>query len=710
VSALNELLAIKSELGLLTDADGKPLHKWTVAVANDEITVQDQDDVPFKYLVPAGKRIPAEMQRVQQALFEQKRKLIEGCLFGVDINPNSVKICRLRLWIELLKNAYYLKADGKELRTLPNIDINIKRGNSLFSRFKLSESIDTIMQRTSYTADQYRGFVQDYKEATDRSTREGIEKILQGIEGQFNAFSQGRDPRVKKRSELAKELDTLTGGMFGGTQGYKSEADKKKAQKRIGQLEKEINALSAEIARESGGRAYGGAFEWRYAFPEVLDQNGDFRGFDAVLGNPPYIRQEELGDFKDFLQRNYAEAFTSTADLFVYFMQLGHKLLAKDGWFCYIVANKWMRAGYGEKLRAWLGGRTLVQLIDFGDLPVFEEATTYPCIVLMNAAEPKKGHAVQALNMPELHVEDLPAFVRAHAIPLPQTDLVRNNYRIVAGGENAVLEKIRNAGVPLGEFLKGKVYRGVLTGLNEAFVINGTTRDRLIQEDAKSAEVIKPFFEGKHVKRYADTRSGKYLVLFKRGSTSALLGEKLPEPDALVRMGELYPAVFKWLNQFEADARKRTDKGEYWWELRACDYYNAFEVPHIVTPSFALHPLLTMDMHGSYSNNKTTIIGSSEKWLLALLNSKVSDFFMQNTSTKIRGGWFDYEPRYLTLIPIAEPSATAKQQLEALVEARLGEEASTAKARQLEEEIDAVVNGVYGLSEEEIAIVEEKQT
>jgi hypothetical protein len=258
----------------------------------------------------------------------------------------------------------------------------------------------------------------------------------------------------------------------------------------------------------------------------------------------------------------------------------------------------------------------------------------------------------------------------------------------------------------LGEYLNGKVYWGIKTGLNQAFVINKATRDRIIKEDPKCAAVIKLFFEGKHVKRYADTSSGKYLILFKRGSTRELLGVGLSEEEAFAQMNEQYPSVFKWLLRFEEDARKRSDQGEYWWELRACDYYDAFETPHIVTPSFALHPLLTLDNHASYSNNKTTIIGSSDKWLLAILNAKVTDYWMLNISNKIRGGWLDFEPRYLTLIPIAEPSEAEKLRLDELVTQRMGLATGTAEAKALEQAIDAVVYGVYGLTAEEVGVVE----
>lgn len=707
VSALNELLCIKSDLGLLTDVEGKPLHGWTVSLANDEITVTDRTtDAPFKYLVPPdGKPIPAEMQRVQRALFEQKRKLIEGCLFGVDINPNSVKICRLRLWIELLKNAYYIKADGEDLRTLPNIDINIKRGNSLYSRFALSENIERIMQRTSYTAEQYRGFVQDYKGASNREERAGIKTILNGIEAQFLAYSQNRDPRVLRRNTLVNELEKLNGGLFGGGQGYSTAAAKAKAKKRIGLLEQHINAVSEELTREMGGRAYGGAFEWRYAFPEVLDDNGNFRGFDVVIGNPPYIRQEELKDFKPFLKQHFEKTYASTADLFIYFIQLGHQLLAPGGRFCYIVANKWMRAGYGRNLREWLGQHTIEQLIDFGDLPVFEEATTYPCILLTRAHAPEAAHTVQALTMPELHTEDLRAFVKAHALEIPQTELVRNDYRISGAEANAVLDKIKRAGVPLGEYLNGKVYLGIKTGLNKAFVINKSTRDRLVAEEPKSAEVIKPYLVGRDLGRYRKPAFKRYLILFRRGDTKNWFGT-LNEDEAWNKIKSTYPAIANWLLPFEDAARKRGDKGEYWWELRACEYYDRFEEDKIIYPDIAPHPEFQLARGASYCGNTCYFIPSGDLYLLGILNSKVFAYYYASVSTLMRGGYFRFFSQYVEAAPIPEADPEVKHQLAELVTHRMGLATGTAEAKALEQAIDAVVYGVYGLTKEEVGVVE----
>lgn len=707
VSALNELIAIKSELRVLTDTQGKRLSGWHVEVVNDELVVTDRDTSDaFQYTVPPeGRPLAPEKQRVQSALFEQKRKLIENGLFGVDINANSVKICRLRLWIELLKNAYYTEAGGtRELRTLPNIDINIKQGNSVLQRYKLTDNIDTVLGRTRYTVEQYQGFVADYQEATDRDQRRAFQQLIEQIEQGFTKNVLDKDPRKLELGRLATRYQELTGGLFGG--GYSTDKAKAKAEAERQKLEQRMGKLQEALEAEKAGLNHKLAFDWRYRFPQVLDaKTGAYRGFDVILGNPPYIRQEEITAYKHHL-RDF-RTFTSTADLFVYFMELGHELLAPGGYFCYIVANKWMRAGYGEKLRNYLGEHTLVQLVDFGDLPVFEEATTYPCILLSRRGPAPAGHAVQAIAMPELRTDDLAPYVQANALNIAQRTLVRNEYRIANESSSAVLAKIREAGVPLGQYLDGKIYRGVLTGYNKAFVIDAATKDRLIAEDARSAEVIKPFLTGKEVKRYGSLKIKNYILFipwhFPLHKDPGIQGASAEAEEAFK---EQYPAVYAHLlaHKEGLSARNKAETGKRyeWYALQRCaaTYYEEFDKPRIITPSFSEHPAMTFDPGVTYSNNKTTIVVTSDKWLLAVLNSKVSDYVIRNVSSIKRGGWFDFEPRYLTQIPIVEPPAELKERLDALVTRRMAGDAS------VEAEIDAVVYGLYGLGEDEVRVVE----
>lgn len=699
VSALNELIAIKSELLVLTDIQGKRLSGWQVEVVNDELVVTDRESEPFQYIVPPeGKTIAAEKQRVQSALFEQKRKLIENGLFGVDINANSVKICRLRLWIELLKNAYYTDAGGsRELRTLPNIDINIKHGNSVLQRYKLTDNIDTVLGRTTYTVEQYQGFVADYQEATDRDQRRAFQQLIEQIEQGFTKNIDNKDPRQDELRLLADRYQKLTGGLLGVA--YKDEKAKAKADAERKKLEQRMAKLKDALEAEKAGLNHKLAFDWRYRFPQVLDAStGAYRGFDVIIGNPPYIRQEEITAYKGHL-RNY-RTFTSTADLFVYFMELGHELLAPGGYFCYIVANKWMRAGYGEKLRDYLGEHSLVQLIDFGDLPVFEEATTYPCILLSRRGTPPAGHAVQAITMPELRTDDLAAYVQANALQIPQRTMVRNAYRIAPDKESALFEALRSKGRPLGEFLNCEVYYGIKTGLNAAFLIDEDTRKQIIEADPSSASFIRPHTSGKGIKRYSSPRPTEYLVLLKKGWTKSLLGAGLTEADALQRLLERFPSLFHWLLQFELRAKQRDDQGDYWWELRSCDYYQAFERPKIMWAEIAERGQFTLDNTGLYADTTVFITPHSDLWLLGYLNSKLFSWHFARLSSTIRGGFFRWKRVYIEQVSLVEPNDQLKERLNALVLSRMAGDIS------VEAEIDAVVYGLYGLGEEEVKVVE----
>ncbi|MCK9392833.1 MAG: Eco57I restriction-modification methylase domain-containing protein, partial [Syntrophales bacterium] len=388
VSALNEIIALKGELGILSYPDGTRIKEYAVAVENDELVITDNDDErPFAYrLNKNGRPVPA-LQRLQEALFHEKQRLIEGCLFGVDINPKSVSICRLRLWIELLKHAYYTEAsDYRQLETLPNIDINIKCGNSLISRFALAGG-DQILPgdrgRLKALTDRYRKMVFHYKlsPANKGLLRREIDQLKEDLQG----FSIPTDPDMKMLRKLDFDLSQT---IF--------DFDRAGAERRE-QLQARAEERRQLIA-EKQRTIYRAAFEWRYEFPEVLDKNGNFVGFNVVIGNPPYVRQELLGTmFKDYARSRY-EVYHGVADLYAYFFELGLAILGKGGCFSIIVANKWMRAGYGAPLRKWLKNQGLELIVDFGDLPVFTEAATYPCIVTIRKAAPLKARVEKGEN------------------------------------------------------------------------------------------------------------------------------------------------------------------------------------------------------------------------------------------------------------------------------------------------------------------------
>ena len=706
VSALNELIAIKGELRLLQDHAGLRLKGYLIRVVNDELLVLDEeDDQPFAYLLQeATARPTAERQRVQRLLFHEKQVLIENCLFGVDINPNSVKICRLRLWIELLKNAYYTEESGfAELETLPNIDINIKQGNSLLSKFSLTEDLSDVFHKQKFSLQTYKNTVAAYKSTADKDAKAELLRFINDIKAQFRETVINRDPRRKKLSAKRGERILLDNNVdiFGTPiKDPKLVAVEKK------RLDKLIEQIETEIADVENNGLYRGSFEWRFEFPEVLDEQGNYVGFDAVIGNPPYIRQEELGAAKAFLKKDFPNTFAGTADLYVMFVEHGLRILRPQGNFVYIIPNKWMRAGYGAALRRWLKTLAIEQIADFGDLPVFEEATTYPCILsIRNAPATAQFLAtpVTTLDFPE----GLAAYVAAHRFAVGTEGLQDDGWQLSSLTVQNLMAKLRATGKPLGEYVDGKIFYGIKTGLNEAFVIDAATRERLIAEDARSAEIIKPFLAGRDIKRYQTPKVSRYLILFKNGSTQKAFG-KLNEEKAWAKLSESYPAICAFLEPFEQKAKIRSDQGEYWWELRACAYYEEFEKEKIIVPAIIKGPLNLIDSFQSYSNDKTTIVGTSSTYVLGVMNCRVTDYFMQQISSTKQNGYFEYKPVYISQIPIPVVSDESKAKISLLADQILTQKSldPAADTTALEAEIDQLVYALYGLTAAEIALVE----
>ncbi|MGE4542447.1 MAG: TaqI-like C-terminal specificity domain-containing protein, partial [Bacteroidales bacterium] len=332
VSALNEMIAIKHDLKILQDRNGRRLKEYQVEVVNDELIVTDEEGQLFDY----NPNSP-ESQRVQQSLFHEKQSLIENCLFGVDINPNSVKICRLRLWIELLKNAYY--KNDTELETLPNIDINIKCGNSLVSRFDIQSDLKQALRKSKWSIASYRVAVDTYRNAQNKEQKWEMERLIADIKSNFRSEISGNDPKLKKLNKLKGELLAMT------TQHQLFEMNEKEKAAWNKQLQKhtsDIQKLEAEIEAIKANKIFENAFEWRFEFPEVLNEEGDFVGFDVVIGNPPYLTGSAFKHLHEYLNSAFKTA-EYQLDLYTFFIELSHNLLKSNGLISLITPNSWLK-------------------------------------------------------------------------------------------------------------------------------------------------------------------------------------------------------------------------------------------------------------------------------------------------------------------------------------------------------------------------------
>lgn len=452
------------------------------------------------------------------------------------------------------------------------------------------------------------------------------------------------------------------------------------------------------------------------AFEPVMVGRG---GFDIVIGNPPYVRQESLGTLKPVFKRNYS-AYHGSADLYAYFIERGVKLLGRRGTFCYIVANKWMRANYGKPLRQWLKKQGLTKVIDFGDLPVFETATTYPCIMFVQ--NQARTDELDAVKVTTLEFGDLHNYVENHRHTISRKVLADDGWSLAQGETQMLLDKLRTVGKPLGEYVNGKIYYGIKTGLNEAFVIDAKTRQKLIEEDPKSEEVIKPFLAGRDIKKYKSPKSKNFLVFAFRGFDL-----------------EEYPAIKNHLSQFKdrlipkpngwtGENWQGRKPGPYkWYEIQdTVAYYAEFEKPKILFPDISTQGNFTLDVKGEYySANTTYLIPDGSKYLLGIMNSQLMTFIYSNAFAVYSGGFLRFFRQYVEQLPIRtiNPSDPTDQAMHdrmvALVERMLSlheEKGQNAGARSVAEvdaeirrtdaEIDALVYRLYGLTEEEIRIVE----
>jgi type I restriction-modification system DNA methylase subunit len=463
---------------------------------------------------------------------------------------------------------------------------------------------------------------------------------------------------------------------------------------------------------------------WQQAFPQVMKEGG----FDIIIGNPPYVRQETLGEkFKAFAQKNF-ETYAGTADLYIYFIEKAHKLLKPGGYFGMIVSNKWMRSNYGKALRDFLRREsTLVEIVDFGELPVFENAATFPAIIITRRQPTEKQHFLYA-PIKRLDFFSLPEEVQAVGSMLDGRAVHGENWALSGAKEQVILEKMRQIGVPLSEYVNKEVFFGIKTGYNEAFVINKSIRDRLIVQDPKSEDLLKPFVVGDDVRKYHVNFRGAYLICIPKGFSNSQMGKS---KDAWLWLEKAYPAIAKHLQPHAEIAMKRQDQGDYWWELRACDYYAEFDKPKIVYPDIAKESRIAFDNCGLYFSNTVYFIPHNDFYLLGLLNSKLIFAYYKRIAAVLgdadKGGrlrWFRQDVMKLPIrrIDFADPAEKAAhdaivklvEEMLTLQKQRQQAEANKEDVRfalqkriqTLDEEIDRLVYGLYGLTEEEIKIVE----
>ncbi|MGH6918066.1 MAG: Eco57I restriction-modification methylase domain-containing protein, partial [Geminicoccaceae bacterium] len=391
----------------------------------------------------------------------------------------------------------------------------------------------------------------------------------------------------------------------------------------------------------------------------------------AVIGNPPYVRQEQIKELKPALKKAY-QAFDGTADLYVYFYELGLRLLRPGGRLSYVVTNKWLRAGYAEELRGLLSSEGWLEAVaDFGHAKkFFPGADVFPCVIVARRPDgPDPPDETEVCQIPRdvVRLDRVSQQVSELAFPLPRASFTRQAWALDPPEVAALMEKIRRAGVPLEEYAGTKPYRGVLTGYNEAFLIDTPTHDALVAADPKCEEIIKPYLRGQDIERWYAPWRGLWMIVL-QSSANRVWPWSDAGDDAERLFQQTYPSLYRHLAPRRAELQTRQDKGRFWWELRACSYYEQFEETKIVYQEIQYHPSFARDHSGSFCNNKVFFIPNADASLITALNSPLIWWHNWRHLAHLKDEALSPQAYRIERLSIAAPSDAARQECIELVD------------------------------------------
>jgi len=608
--------------------------------------------------------------------FDYSRKLflIEHCIYGIDIQPIAIQITKLRLFISLLVDQYPKpEKPNLGIRALPNLETNLVAANSL------------VPLELPYQIDFFYNIIEDY---------------ISEIKALHNEYFITRN-RQDKLSLKARERK------------LRIEFSEKLKKSEFPVQEAEYIANWDPYSVNSSAPFFN---------PTIMF---GLPNFNIVIANPPYIRQENI-TYKDLLAKSNYQIFNSTSDLYTYFYELAYKLLSENGIATFITSNKWLRSKYGIKLRKFLQEDTKLQIvIDFGGYQVFKSSTVDTNIILFIKAEPESNHTFNFANIPaNLEPESLSQFLYNNMQPLQQDTLEVNSWTLADNSILNLKNKIEKAGKPLREW-DVNIYRGVVTGCNEAFIIDTPTKEAICNSDPKSIEIIKPVLRGRDIHKYYYEWAGLWLIVIPCGWTNA---NKPNNMDAEQYVKQCYPAVYNHLkmigdamdnNKIKMKGKglySRDDQGYYWWELRKCSYYDEFYENKIIWSEISQEGSFTYDSDQFYlTNTAYMLLGEHLFYLLGVLNSKLYDFYFNMISAHLSDKAKRNIKIYVEQFPVPEyQKSETSMGLEILV----GELLSLMNNRSISDKknasseitdylnrIDSLVYKLYGLNEDDIKII-----
>lgn len=707
VSALNVMLSIYDELNLFDE-------EFYLEVQNDEILITGRKGEFIEYKRPSTPKDKAHL--IQQELFHTKKDIIENNLFGVDINPNSCEITKLRLWIELLKHSFYQSFDDEnyhDLKTLPNIDINIKCGNSLVSYFETGKSLShypNIKERMS----KYKRIVKDYKEGfyTDKNL---IAKEIKNLQESFKNFclkdkfnkeikqlTNGANEYSKKYGDfLADEHHDEKFKSFFSKNMFEFSFDEKEATKEFANLKKEYdNIFNLESNHP---------FEWRFEFPEILDDDGNFKGFDLIIGNPPYIKENDNKEL--FTNTKKLRTYQGKMDIWYHFVGRGFDILKNNGYLAFIATNNWVTNSGAKKLRnIVLEESQILSLVDFSSFMVFDSASIQTMIMQFQKIKPPKNyefHFAKITTQTPIY-EDVINLLKNEktqnneilSINLTPKKFIDKTLNFTKSDYEELFNKIQKYGKFYLE--ESEVAQGIVPAIDEAFVI----KDKNVFSKNEQC-FIKEYYTGLSGKFYSSF-TDKYLIYLSNKNYSGNLDD-LPN---LKQHFQKYKEILK-----ESKIKYKTPNKPYFYLHREREekFFKKGE-EKIISQVRCIEPIFVYSNENFYGSRALFFIQTCRinlKYLTGVLNSKLIAFWLKHKG-KIQGNLFKIDKEPLLNIPIVNINSKNEKLADELINLvdeilKAKEQDKNANTQELENKINSLVYKLYNLTEDEIKIIENKE-
>ncbi|MDR2119628.1 MAG: Eco57I restriction-modification methylase domain-containing protein [Tannerella sp.] len=708
VSLMNEIIAVKSQLGILTDKDGNPLFQYKIVVHGDRLTVLDKKHFNEYAFNPAN----PESRRIREAFLREKRICIEKCLYGVDINPVSVMTCRLRLWLELLKHTCL---QDKQPFASFCIESNVRCGDALVSRFPVGENLRTVFKRIGYSANDYKKLAKDYRMAKTGEEKEHLAKTIALIHDRMQheiVCDEKHGDNLRKWQRMREELK-LPSLFAPDTESEKTISDK------LYEVEQMVEKYKRKAAELKNNPVYEKAVEWRYEFPELLNDTGDFVGFDAIIGNPPDTQKEIIGKSDVYKQMSYA-VFSQTGEVSSLFLELGNKILRPDGFLSLIASGSWMHSVSAGKMRRFLLEETNpLLMLEFDDSGKTDRTLRGKGLVVLqksrNQCRLMTCKLDEHFDPRQSSIED---FAAQHAVSAfvdtgGQTSSGDvTPFGILSETEKSIKNKLEQAGIPL-RMWDIQMYAGIETGCDEAFIIDEKTKDSFVRADYKNTDIIKPLLPEENIRRYMPEKSDRWIIcipwhfplLYDKSITCA-------SRRAEERFAQQYPVIYEHLLQYRdklisRDVMKVGTVFE-WYALQRLSMSNEwddFTQQKIVWRQESPASDFCFDYGGCAVLGYTGfIIGQHLKYLLGFLNSGLGQYLLKDSPHGNNG---DMQISILALEALRVPAPGLKIEADvvSLVNKRTSD-ASPSECEEFDRKIDRIICEICGLTGKETEFIE----